>query len=161
MEMEGTKENNAPSAQLLILGIIVILLVIALFFKLKAPKKISTPTNSTTNTSVTINKTVSPDFPKGLILEKNETLRYTSASTASLGQKSVGASYTTDKKMADVVKMYSDSLPKSGWIVLSKTETSQPKSVVIKATQDKQTLTLAFLALSDTKTALSFNLINN
>lgn len=127
----------------------------------ETPKQAPVSANSTTTNSLTINRGVSDDFPKGIILEENETLVYTNIFTTPLGQKSISASYTADKKIVDVVTTYEESLTKNGWTVISKVNTPKPKSTVIKAIKDKQTLTIAFLALSETKTALSFNLASN
>lgn|SRR3989338_1114749 len=162
MEMESMQASGDTRASKiskfpLILVVVLVLVGTVFLFKIKNLNQVSAPIVSDTGTPLFLQKGSSFLFPKGVILEENETLVYTSGFTTPLGQKSVSAAYTTDKEISDVVKMYSESLPKTGWTIVSQTENPKPKSTVLTAKKETQSLTVAILMLDENKTVLSFN----
>jgi hypothetical protein len=111
-------ENKSKT--FLILGVVLVIGGLFYFFYFKnlnsTPYQVLTPDSYDLGTTVSLYKNTPPNFPAEVILE-NKALSYSGTVTAPDGKTQTKVSYQSEKNISDILTMYKDSLPKSGWSV--------------------------------------------
>ena len=100
-------------------------------------------------------KNAPPDFPKELLLE-NEPLTYSNVLVTPYDKQDI-VTYISPNKMSDVVKMYMETLPKIGWVIVNRLDTQN--NAVIDASNNTGTVSITIVLVKDNSTALTFQYI--